>query len=40
MPAERILMRQVFEALRLVFDQGRSQREAGRALGLSQSTIN
>gem|GEM_PF-2668803 len=35
-PAERIPMRQVFEALRLVFDQGRSQREAGRALGLSQ----
>ena len=33
-------MRQVFEALRLVFDQGRSQREAGRVLGLSQSTIN
>jgi transposase len=30
----------VFEALRLVFDQGRSQREAGRALGLPQSTIN
>ncbi len=33
-------MRQVFEALRLVLDQGRSQREAGRVLGLSQSTIN
>ena len=33
-------MRQVFEALRLVFDHGRSQREAGRVLGLSQSTIN
>ena len=33
-------MRHVFEALRLVFDQGRSQREAGRVLGLSQSTIN
>ena len=40
MPAERIPMRQVFEALRLVFDQGRSQRETGRVLGLSQSTIN
>jgi len=33
-------MRQVFEALRLVLDQGRSQREAGRVLGLSQSTIH
>ena len=40
MPAERIPMRQVFQALRLVLDQGRSQREVGRVLGLSQSTVN
>ena len=33
-------MRQVFEAFRLAFDQGRSQREIARALGLSQSTVN
>jgi predicted DNA-binding protein (UPF0251 family) len=33
-------MRQVFEALRLVFEQDRNQREAGRVRGLSQSTIN
>ena len=30
-------MRQVFEALRLAYDQRLSQREIGRALGLSQS---
>ncbi|MDZ7630306.1 MAG: helix-turn-helix domain-containing protein [Gemmatimonadaceae bacterium] len=40
MPAERLPMRQVFEAFRLAFDQGRSQREIARALGLSQSTVN
>ena len=33
-------MRQVFEAFRLAYDQGRSQREIARALGLSQSTVN
>jgi transposase len=33
-------MRQVVEALRLTFDQGRSQREIARALGVSQSTIS
>jgi|GEM_PF-729117 len=33
-------MRQVFEAFRLAFDQGRSQREIARALLLSQSTVN
>ena len=33
-------MRQVFEAFRLAFDQGRSQRDIARALGLSQSTVN
>ena len=33
-------MRQVFEALRLAYDQRLSQREIGRALGLSQSTTN
>ena len=33
-------MRPVFEALRLAFDQGLSQREIGRALGPSQSTTN
>ncbi len=33
-------MRQVFEAFRLAFDQGRSQREIARALGLAQSTVN
>ncbi|MCA2987681.1 MAG: helix-turn-helix domain-containing protein, partial [Gemmatimonas sp.] len=31
-------MRQVVEALRLTYDQGRSQREIARALGVSQST--
>lgn len=40
MPAVRIPMRQVVEALRLAFDQGRSQREIAQALGVSQSTIN
>ncbi len=40
MPAVTIPMRQVVEALRLAFDQGRSQREIARALGVSQSTIN
>jgi len=39
-PAERLPMRQVFEAFRLAFDQGRSQREIARALGLAQSTVN
>lgn len=33
-------MRHVFEAFRLAYDQGRSQREIARALGLSQSTVN
>ena len=33
-------MRQVFEAFRLAYDQGRSQREIARALGLAQSTVN
>jgi len=33
-------MRQVFEAFRLAFDQGRSQHDIARALGLSQSTVN
>ncbi len=33
-------MRQVFEAFRLAFDQGRSQREIARALGRSQRTVN
>jgi len=33
-------MRQVFEAFRLAFDQGRSQREIARTLGLSQRTVN
>jgi DNA-binding transcriptional regulator LsrR (DeoR family) len=33
-------MRQVFEAFRLAYDHGRSQREIARALGLSQSTVN
>ena len=33
-------MRQVFEAFRLAYDQGRSQREIARALRLSQSTVN
>ncbi len=40
MPAVRIPMRQVVEALRLAFDQGRSQREIARALGVARSTIN
>ncbi len=40
MPAVRIPMRQVVEALRLTYDQGRSQREIARALGVSQSTIS
>ena len=40
MPAARIPMRQVVEALRLAFDKGLSQRKIGRALGLSQSTTN
>ncbi len=39
-PAVRIPMRQVVEALRLAFDQGRSQREIAQALRVSQSTIN
>jgi transposase len=39
-PAVRIPMRQVVEALRLTYDQGRSQREIARALGVSQSTIS
>jgi len=38
-PAERIPMRKVREVLRLVFEQRRSQREAGQSLGLSQSTV-
>jgi transposase len=33
-------MRKVFEALRLAFDQGRSQREIATILALSQSTIH
>ena len=33
-------MRQVFEAFRLAYDQGRSPREIARVLGLSQSTVN
>jgi len=33
-------MRQVFAAFRLAFDQGRSQREIARALGLSQRTVH
>ena len=33
-------MRQVFEVLRLAYDQGLSQRELARALGLSQSTVH
>ena len=33
-------MRQVFEAFRLAYDQGRSQREIARALGLAQSSVN
>ena len=33
-------MRQVFEAVRLAYDQGLSQREIARALGLSHSTVN
>ena len=33
-------MRQVFEGLRLAYDQGRSQRAVARALGLAQSTVN
>lgn len=33
-------MRQVFEAFRLTFDQGHSQREIARALVLSQGTVN
>jgi len=40
MPAERIPMRQVLEALRLAFDQRRSQREISLALGVSQSTVS
>lgn len=40
MPAERIPMRQVLEALRLTFDQRRSQREVSLALGVSQSTVS
>ena len=33
-------MRQVFEVLRLAYDQGLSQRAVARALGLAQSTVN
>ncbi len=33
-------MRKVFEALRLAFDQGRSQREIATVLALSQSTVH
>ena len=33
-------MRQVFEVLRLAYDQGLSQRELARSLGLSQSTLH
>jgi DNA-binding CsgD family transcriptional regulator len=40
MPAKRIPMRRVLEALRLAFDQHRSQREVSLALGLSQRTVS
>ena len=33
-------MRQVFEVLRLAYDQGLSQRAVLRALGLAQRTVN
>ena len=33
-------MRQVFEVLRLAYDQGLSQRAVLRALGLAQATVN
>lgn len=40
MPAERIPMRRVWEALRLRFDQRRSQREIALILAVSQSTVH
>ena len=40
MAAERIPMRKVLDILRLAYDGGRSQREIGVSLALSQSSVS
>ena len=40
MAAERIPMRKVLDILRLAYEGGRSQREIGVSLALSQSTVS